>query len=161
MTFEWCNANADYFLTIESVVGAHDIFFAFAGGAGPGAGVISVTLGPACAPAPPTGCIPARGETIHVTLYTLKHRQILPPSPFNYTYTAASVAVPCVGDCGGTGVVNISDLIIGVNIALGSLPSTACPAFESAQGKVDIAQLIKGVNNALNGCSAVAGKHAP
>src|SRR2546421_1711186 len=28
VTFEWCNANADYFLIVESVSGAHDIFFA-------------------------------------------------------------------------------------------------------------------------------------
>jgi hypothetical protein len=88
VTFEWCNAGADYFLTIESIPGAHDIFFAFAGGVGPGAGVVSVTLGPACAPAPPTGCIPANGETIHVTLDTLKGKQLL--GSFQYTYTAAS-----------------------------------------------------------------------
>jgi hypothetical protein len=87
VTFEWCNASADYFLSIESVPGAHDIFFAFAGG--PGAGVTSLTLGPACAPSPPTGCIPADGEAIYVTLYTLKQGNILPPSPFNYTFTAA------------------------------------------------------------------------
>jgi hypothetical protein len=61
---------------------------------------------------------------------------------------------PCVGDCGGTGMVRINDLILGVNIVLGNQPSTACPAFENAQGKVDIAQLIKGVNNALNGCGS-------
>jgi Bacterial Ig-like domain (group 3) len=90
VTFEWCNANADYFLTVESVPGAHDIFFAFAGGAGPGAGVVSVTLGPACAPAPPTGCIPPRGETIFVMLWTLRKGAVVPPSPFNYTFTAAS-----------------------------------------------------------------------
>jgi List-Bact-rpt repeat protein len=90
VTFTWCNASADYFLTIESIPGAHDIFFAFAGGAGGGAGVNTLTLGPACAPAPPTGCIPAKGETIHVTLYTLKQGNILAPSPFQYTYTAAA-----------------------------------------------------------------------
>jgi len=28
VTFTWCNANADYFLEIESVPGAHDIFYA-------------------------------------------------------------------------------------------------------------------------------------
>jgi hypothetical protein len=69
------------------------------------------------------------------------------------TPNASPTATPaCVGDCGGSGVVNISDLITGVNIALGNLPVSACPAFENAQGKVDIAQLIKGVNNALEGC---------
>jgi hypothetical protein len=92
VTFEWCNANADYFLTVESVLGAHDIFFAFTGGAGPGAGVVSITLGPACAPSPPTGCIPTHGETIFVTLFTLKHGAVVPPSPFNYTFTAANTA---------------------------------------------------------------------
>ena len=88
VTFSWCNANADYFLTVESVLGAHDIFFAFAGG--PGAGVNTLTLGPACSASPPTGCIPANGELIHVTLYTLKQGNILTPSPFQYTFTAAS-----------------------------------------------------------------------
>ena len=88
VTFHWCNAGADYFLTIETVPGAHDIFFAFAGG--PGAGVESLTLGPGCATTPPTGCVPAHGETVHVTLYTLKQGNILAPSPFQYTYTAAS-----------------------------------------------------------------------
>jgi hypothetical protein len=51
--------------------------------------------------------------------------------------------------------VTISDLITGVNIALGSLPVSTCPAFVNGQGTVDIAQLIKGVNNALNGCGGV------
>jgi hypothetical protein len=50
-------------------------------------------------------------------------------------------------------MVKISDLITGVNIALGSLPVSACPAFENAEGTVDIAQLVQGVSNALNGCS--------
>lgn len=92
VTFTWCNASADYFLTVESVLGAHDIFFAFAGGAGTGAGVNTLTLGPGCAAAPPTGCIPARGESIFVTLFTLKRGNILAPSPFQYTYTAASAS---------------------------------------------------------------------
>jgi hypothetical protein len=59
------------------VPGAHDIFYAFAGGVGPGAGVVSVTLGPGCASVPPTGCIPALGETIFFTLDTLKGGSLL------------------------------------------------------------------------------------
>jgi hypothetical protein len=65
---------------------------------------------------------------------------------------ATSTASRCVGDCSGTGVVSISNLILGVNIVLGNQPTGACPAFENPQGQVDIAQLIKGVNNALHGC---------
>lgn len=32
VTFEWCNATADYFLTVETIPAAHDIFFAFTEG---------------------------------------------------------------------------------------------------------------------------------
>ena len=60
---------------------------------------------------------------------------------------------PCTGDCDGDGRVAISQLIVGVNIALDVQPITACPAFANAQGMVDVAQLIEGVNNALNGCA--------
>ena len=94
VTLQWCNAGADYFLTVESVPGAHDIYFAFAGG--PGAGVESITLGPACntpnATNPTTQCIPTRGESVFVTLMTLRNKQILAPSPFHYTFTAANAA---------------------------------------------------------------------
>ena len=92
VTFRWCNANADYFLTIETVPGAHDVFFAFAGGAGTGAGVNTLTLGPGCASTPPTGCIPAKGELVYVTLFTLKQGRVLAPSPFQYTFKAASAS---------------------------------------------------------------------
>jgi hypothetical protein len=34
--------------------------------------------------------VPARGETVHVTLYTLRQGNIVAPSPFQYTFTAAS-----------------------------------------------------------------------
>ena len=71
------------------------------------------------------------------------------PTNFVGTRTPGS----CVGDCDGHGVVNISDLVLGVNIALGTVPASACPAFENAQGKIDIAQIIKGVNNALDSCA--------
>jgi hypothetical protein len=68
VTFAWCNASADYFLTIETVRGAANIFNAFV------VGVESVTLGPACnvpSPAnPTTECIPTSGETIFLTLWT-------------------------------------------------------------------------------------------
>jgi hypothetical protein len=62
------------------------------------------------------------------------------------------MSAQCVGDCAGDGEVTINDLILGVNIALGSAPVSACPAFANERNQVNIAQLIKGVNNALNGC---------
>lgn len=75
-----------------------------------------------------------------------------PPRTVTQTPMPSSTRSPCVGDCGGTGIVRISDLITGVDIALGTLPASACPAFENAESKVDIAQLVKAVSNALNGC---------
>ncbi len=62
----------------------------------------------------------------------------------------------CTGDCNGDGMVSINELILGVNIDLGSQPASMCPPFQNAQGMVNIAQLIKGVNNALNGCGGGA-----
>jgi len=61
----------------------------------------------------------------------------------------------CVGDCDGTGMVAINELITGVNIALGSSPLSSCTAFDqNGDGMVGINELISGVNNALNGCPA-------
>src|SRR5215475_11198096 len=62
----------------------------------------------------------------------------------------------CVGDCDGTNEVEINNLILGVNIALGAQPVRACEAFADARGEVHITQLIMGVNNALTGCPAEA-----
>ena len=70
----------------------------------------------------------------------------LPP-----TATAGDTA--CVGDCNGDGVVTVNELITGVNIALGSLPLSACPAFDrEGDGMVAIGELIAGVSNLLYGC---------
>jgi hypothetical protein len=62
---------------------------------------------------------------------------------------------PCVGDCGNTGQVTVSDIVLGVNIVLEIQPASACPNFQNAEGHVDIAQLIEGVNNLLNGCGGL------
>jgi hypothetical protein len=59
----------------------------------------------------------------------------------------------CVGDCSGDGTVSINELILGVNMALGSIPVSACPAFdENGSGMIVINELVAAVNNALNGC---------
>jgi CSLREA domain-containing protein len=69
--------------------------------------------------------------------------------------TPSATTAPCTGDCNGSGNVSINELIIGVDIALGTMPASACPAFENAEGMVAIAELIKGVNNSLTGCEVV------
>jgi len=71
------------------------------------------------------------------------------------TPTATVLPSTCVGDCDGNGVVTVSDLITGVNIALGNQPLANCPAFDpDGSGMVTVGELIQGVNNALNGCPA-------
>ena len=72
VTFTWCNANADYFLDIESVSGAHDIFFAFV----PQQNFVHLIN------------LPTNGVTIYVTLWTQLHGQYI--TNILYTYTAAS-----------------------------------------------------------------------
>jgi len=69
-TFNWCNASADYFLTVESVQGAHDIFNAIVR-------VNSITL----------INLPTNGGKVFMTLWTQVQGQW--QSPFNYTFNAA------------------------------------------------------------------------
>lgn len=60
----------------------------------------------------------------------------------------------CVGDCNGDHQVAVNELIVGVNIALGSAPVTDCPSFDvNGDGMIDVSELISGVNGALNGCA--------
>ncbi len=62
-------------------------------------------------------------------------------------------AAACVGDCNGNGVVAINELILGVNVALGSASTSACPVFDSnLDQEVRINELLGGVNNGLAGC---------
>jgi hypothetical protein len=61
-------------------------------------------------------------------------------------------ALSCVGDCTGKGSVAITDLVLGVNIALGLVPVTQCESFDAnADGMVSINELVIAVNNALTG----------
>ncbi len=69
---------------------------------------------------------------------------------------AARAQEVCVGDCDGGGMVAINELVLGVNIALGSREISACEAFDcEGTGMVPINCLVRGVNNALSGCGAV------
>lgn len=60
---------------------------------------------------------------------------------------------PCVGDCNGDRLVNINELITGVNIALDRAPVERCPSFDVNESlTVEVNELITGVNNGLRGC---------
>jgi large repetitive protein len=74
------------------------------------------------------------------------------PTPTPAAGTPTPVTV-CVGDCDGSGEVGISELIRGVNIALGSAVIDQCrPLDGNGDGTISINELILAVGNALAGC---------
>jgi hypothetical protein len=60
----------------------------------------------------------------------------------------------CLGDCNSNSQVSVSELITGVNIALGTQSIDTCSALDAnpPDGAVGIDELIQAVNNAMNGC---------
>ena len=74
----------------------------------------------------------------------------------NPTYAA------CAGNCDAGSMVSVDELIRGVNIALGNLPLTRCPAFDLNQDNlVGINELIRAVNNLLFGCGLTPATRTP
>ena len=68
-----------------------------------------------------------------------------------------AAAAACTGDCDGDGAVTVDELLVGVNIALGNAPVSACPSFDSnGDGSVTIDEILTAVNNALERLSADA-----
>lgn len=66
-------------------------------------------------------------------------------------------AAQCVGDCNGTQMVELVDLVIGLNIMLGSYPVAYCPTWDpNGDGRVTIDELLTGVHQSLNGCPVAA-----
>ena len=62
---------------------------------------------------------------------------------------------PCSGDCDGNGQVSVNELVLGVDIALGSRPLSDCQAFDAdGSGTVMLNELVQAVNHALGGCPA-------
>src|SRR5690349_14161217 len=59
----------------------------------------------------------------------------------------------CVGDCDHSGAVTVDEVVIGVNIALGTLAVDACTALDAdANGQVSVDELVTAVNRILDGC---------
>jgi hypothetical protein len=62
--------------------------------------------------------------------------------------------VSCVGDCNGNGEVAVNELVLGVNILLGSADISQCLQLDrNASNAVEVNELVGGVNSLLNGCS--------
>jgi hypothetical protein len=59
----------------------------------------------------------------------------------------------CAGDCDQGGSVTVDEVILGVNIALGTTSIDVCPAMDtSGDGMVTVDEVITAVNSALDGC---------
>jgi hypothetical protein len=59
----------------------------------------------------------------------------------------------CLGDCGGDGMVSVSELVKGVGIALRLQPLSSCTAFDgNDDGNVAVNELVTAVGNALHAC---------
>jgi hypothetical protein len=131
----------------------------------------SIPCSGACAICPPCtpGTVCAQGPCVLGTCEMVLGgcacvRTVVSPTP---TATPTPPPLPiatCIGDCDGNGSVDVSDLITGVNIVLGALPLSACPAFKCLSDcgpgpiaitpVVDVSCLVQAVNNALTGCPA-------
>jgi hypothetical protein len=84
--------------------------------------------------------------------------QTSPPTPTSSpSASEPPTAVPtpgrCVGACAGENRVALADLVKAVNIALATLPLSACEAADAnGDRRVTVDELVVAVNNALNGC---------
>jgi hypothetical protein len=60
---------------------------------------------------------------------------------------------PCVGDCDGNEQVTVDELVMVVNVALGSSSLARCtPCDADADERVSIREIVGAVDCALNGC---------
>jgi len=94
------------------------------------------------------------GDHTNTTTLSIEVVEATSPAP---TPTATPPVSPgpagCPGDCDGNGSVTVNELVTSVNIALGSLPLSACPVLDvNGDGTVEIDELVAAVNDALNGC---------
>lgn len=69
------------------------------------------------------------------------------------TSTPATPAPACAGDCNADRQVSIVDLTLVLNVVIGQVPLSQCPAADaSGDGQLAIGDVIACVNSALNGC---------
>src|SRR4051794_26959819 len=62
-------------------------------------------------------------------------------------------ALACTGDCDGNGTVTVNELVVDVQVALGSVGADRCAdGDENGDGRVAITELVAAVDSVLNGC---------
>ena len=101
------------------------------------------------------------GDRAAFTSLTVSAEAAVTPTatPLDPTATPTSTPSPtmgasgCTGDCNGDGAVTVDELLIGVNITLGTLPLDACAAFDANHDTtVTVDELLAAVNLTLSGC---------
>jgi hypothetical protein len=70
------------------------------------------------------------------------------------TPTPTPTSAPWIGDCNGDQAATVDEILILVNIVLGSAQASACPHGIPSGAEVDIAVIIQAVNHALTNCPA-------
>jgi len=76
------------------------------------------------------------------------------PTP---TATASPASSPaCVGDCNGDGTVSVDEVLVQVNVGLGSAQLAACMSGDANHdAQITIEEMLQAINNALNGCTTM------
>lgn len=73
----------------------------------------------------------------------------------------STTVAACLGDCSSNQVVTVDEILLGVNIALGTMPIDQCGTFDSnGDQQVTVDEIITAVNHALNGCPAYGGNYS-
>jgi len=71
------------------------------------------------------------------------------------TVPATQTPVTCAGDCDAHGTVTSDELVTGLDIALGHLPTQSCPGLDgNNDGRVTVDELLKAINAAVTDCPA-------
>jgi hypothetical protein len=64
-----------------------------------------------------------------------------------------TLAPPCAGDCDGDLSVELSELVLGVNVALGQSPVALCGRIDGDRsGQVTVDELLEGVASTMRSC---------
>ena len=80
-----------------------------------------------------------------------------PTSQNGVSVAQRALLVACPGDCNSDREVKISEVVRGVNIALGLTNAQTCPGMDSGgNGSVEVNEIVRAVNALLIGCAPVA-----
>jgi hypothetical protein len=106
--------------------------------------------------------VQGEGERVDRTQYVLRATEpnrATVPNPvqkiaLRFGAGEAGVTFPCIGDCDGSGAVDVTEIIKMVNIALGDGSVSDCRAGDAnGDDTIDVTEIIQAVNSALNGCA--------